>query len=623
MTGRIATPHASSVIVIPARGLTRRWRLRNQSEPTAISPAPSPDGATTGQGGAARSIAHRVLLTRGITETADAARFLNPKLNDLLDPSGIPDLDASAARLLRALRDREPIVIYGDYDVDGITATAILYHTLRHIDPGANVSTYVPHRLDEGYGLHVAAIEELARQGAKVIVSVDCGVTALLPAARAQELGVDLIITDHHNPPSSLDDLPRAYAVVHPRRPDSTYAYGELCGAGVAYKLAWRLATMHAPPGEHGPRATPQMRSLLLDLLAFAALGCIADVVPLIGENRVLTRHGLARIRLAENAGLRALIAAAALDNEKIDAWDVGFKLAPRLNASGRMAHAAQAVELFTTANDARAAEIAEFLESQNRHRRATEATILEHAMQMAEQGGMTGQDRRAIVLAHESWHAGVVGIVCSRLVDRFCRPTILMQISTDGTGVVCAHGSGRSIDGFNLHGAIDACSKHLTKFGGHDMAAGLAMPAENVAAFAEDFTCYANENIAPERLTRELTIDCAAAAHELTLEQVVELEQLAPFGRGNPAPAILLRDMVLAAPPQPLGKTGDHLALTIRARVPVGPARLLRVVAWRWGEHRAKLVSGHRLDVVVRPAISTFNGGRTVEPELLDLALA
>ena len=617
MTGRTATPQTSPGVIIPARGLTRRWRLRNPN--AHADPAPTTD---TPHSGPPRSIAHRVLLARGITSPADAQRFLNPKLNDLLDPSGIPDLDASAARLLRALRDREPIVIYGDYDVDGITATTILFHTLKHIDPAALITTYVPHRLDEGYGLHVSAIEELARQGAKVIVSVDCGITAVLPAARAHELGVDLIITDHHNPPTSLQDLPRAYAVVHPRRPDSTYAYAELCGAGVAYKLAWRLATMNAPPREQGPRATPQMRSLLLDLLAFAALGCIADVVPLIGENRILTRHGLSRIRLSTNPGLRALIVASALDNEKVDAWDVGFKLAPRLNASGRMAHASQAVELFTTADDARAADIAEFLESQNRQRRATEATILAHAIQFAEQSGMTGPDHRAIVLAHESWHAGVVGIVCSRLVDRFCRPTILMQISPDAQGTLSAHGSGRSIDAFNLHAAIESCARHLTKFGGHDMAAGLSMPAANLAAFTEDFTRYANDHIAPERLTRELTIDCAAAPHELTLEQVVELDHLAPFGRGNPAPAILLRDLILAAPPQPLGKTGDHLALTLRARNPVGPTRLLRVVAWRWGEHRPKLVNGHRLDAVVRPAISTFNAARTVEPELLDLAL-
>ncbi len=582
--------------------------------------------------GAARSIAHRILLARGYTNASDAARFIQPKLSELLDPSGIPDLDAAADRLLRAIRDREQIVIYGDYDVDGITATTILYHTLKHIDPNACVGTYVPHRLDEGYGLHVAAIEELARGGAKVIVSVDCGVTAVLPATRALELGVDLIITDHHNPPSSLEDLPKAYGVVHPRRPDSTYAFGELCGAGVAYKLAWRIATMHAPPGENGARASPEMRTLLLELLAFAALGCIADVVPLIGENRVLTRFGLTRIRGSFNAGLRALVSAAALDNERVDAWDVGFKLAPRLNASGRMAHAAQAVELFTTASESRAAEIAEFLESQNRQRRATETAILEHAIKMAEEQGMTGTDRRAIVLAHETWHAGVVGIVCSRLVERFCRPTILMQLSAGdvgGAGEASAHGSGRSIDGFNLHGAIEACSKHLTKFGGHDMAAGLTMAAANVPAFTEDFIGYANEQISPERLTRELTIDCAAGLHEMTLDQVAEIEQLAPFGRGNPAPAILLRDMVLAAPPQPLGKTGDHLALTIRARgggaAGVGTSggqRLLRVVAWRWGEHRGRLVNGHGLDVVVRPAISTFNGGRTVEPELLDLAL-
>src|SRR5262245_51824098 len=259
------------------RGLSKLWKSR-----TAVLAA--------GSGGG--SLVDRILAVRGLADGA-AAAFLDPRLTQLHDPSLVPDLDRGAGRLMAALSAREPVAIYGDYDVDGVTATAILFHIFRAIAPDAPVRTYVPHRLDEGYGLNAAAVRQLAAEGARVIVSVDCGITATGPAAEARAAGVDLIITDHHNPPASLADLPAAYAVVHPRRPDSAYPFGELSGAGVAYKLAWRLATM----ASGSARVTPALRALLLELLAFAALGAIADVVPLVGENRVIARFGLARMK--------------------------------------------------------------------------------------------------------------------------------------------------------------------------------------------------------------------------------------------------------------------------------------------------------------------------------------
>jgi single-stranded-DNA-specific exonuclease len=289
-------------------GLTCRWTFRNADAPAAARDLPLVD---------------RVLSARGIAQ-AGAGDFLDPRLVHLHDPALIPDMDRAAARLLGALKGGETIAIYGDYDVDGITATAMLYHMFGAIAPDAlreRVITYVPHRIEEGYGLNADAISELAKRGAKVIVSVDCGVTAVEPARRAREEGVDLIITDHHNAPAGDAPLPDAFAVVHPRRPGSAYPFGDLSGAGVAYKLAWRLATMH----ERSPRLSPPMRTLLIDMLAFAALGTIADVVPLIGENRVIARFGLGRIKHSPFIGLRALVNASSLGGENVDAMDVGW----------------------------------------------------------------------------------------------------------------------------------------------------------------------------------------------------------------------------------------------------------------------------------------------------------
>jgi single-stranded-DNA-specific exonuclease len=358
------------------RGLTHRW-----IPPDLNDPGGSPEsGVATATVGAARlePLVARVLLARGKRTYEEIAAFCHPRLTDLHDPALLPDIDKAAQRLLSALSAGEPIVIYGDYDVDGMTATAILFHTMRAIAPGAPVSTYVPHRLDEGYGLHSEAIEQLAREGARVVVSVDCGVTAFEPATVARRLGLDLIITDHHNlagegaaSTQGDEQLPDAFAVVHPRRKCSAYPFPDLCGAAVAFKLAWRMATTAA-----GGRVGDAMRSTLLDMLALAALGTIADIVPLVGENRLIARHGLARLRSTGLQGLATLIEVSGLAGENIDAEHVGFWLGPRLNACGRMGHAREAVELLTTAPPDEARRIATKLTALNEDRQKTERAI-------------------------------------------------------------------------------------------------------------------------------------------------------------------------------------------------------------------------------------------------------
>ncbi|MFN7430477.1 MAG: single-stranded-DNA-specific exonuclease RecJ [bacterium] len=586
---------AGGRMVPVGRGMTRRWFIR---EGLAGSP------------GLSGGVVSRVLAARGLGEPASAEAFLEPKLTGLIDPALMPDIDKATERLLRALRDHEQIVIYGDYDVDGITSTAILYRTLKAILPGADVRTYVPHRLEEGYGLNGKAIELLAGHGAKVIVSVDCGITAVGPALIARRCGVDLIITDHHNPPASMADLPDAYAVVHPRRPDSAYPFGELSGAGVAYKLAWRLASADGVDG----RAVPAMRTLLVELLALAALGAIADIVPLVGENRVLTKHGLARLKHSPFIGVRALVDACGLSGEKVGEYDVGFRLAPRLNACGRMDHAKHAIELFTSDDGTRCAEIAEQLESANRERRGVESEIVQQACVLAGLLGMTGSDRRAIVLADERWHAGVVGICCSRLVERFCRPTILMQIDAE-TGE--AHGSCRSIEGYNLHAGLEACAVHLKRFGGHDMAAGVALHKESIPAFVEAFTAHANAHSEADRLTHALRIDAECSPSELTVPAVRRLLSLEPFGRGNPAIKLLLRGVTLASEPRRFGAGGPHLELSLGDGV-----RRVSATAWRWGEQASKLARGMKVDAVIEPKIDSY-GGVHAAGVLVDLRAA
>lgn len=574
------------------RGLTRRWAPRR---PEADRPDPSVP------------LVDRVLAARGVTpDAADA--FLAPSLMAMHEPGLIPDMDKAAARLLDAARRGERIVIYGDYDVDGVTASAILVRMLRLLAPGAPVATYIPHRIDEGYGINTAAIERLAAEGARVIVSVDCGITAVEPARAARALGVDLIITDHHNPPASMEELPDAFAVVHPRRPDSAYPFGELCGAGVAYKLAWRLATLDA--GDR--RVSAVCRGVLVELLGLAALGSIADLVPLVDENRVIVRHGLNRLGRGGCEGLDALIHACRLDSDKVDCDAVGFRLAPRLNAVGRLGHAREALELLTDARGARATQLAEVLGRVNDERRAVERAIFERACEMAEAAGMTGPDRRAIVLADPGWHPGVVGIVCSRLVERYARPALLLQRD----GGVCK-GSGRSVDGFNLHAGLAACADLLSRFGGHDMAAGLACDADRFEAFAERFIEHANARLSPENMVHTLRYDAVAGVADLTRPAVEQLEKLAPFGRGNPRVRIRVRGR-LNGSPEPLGSTGAHLALRLMGEDARGEA--VRVVAWNFAAHAPAIPPGCRVEAVVEPKLSRWNGVARVEPVLADL---
>lgn len=551
----------------------------------------------------------------------DAVRaFCDPRLSHLHDPGLLSGIDAAAARLALALRRRERIAIYGDYDVDGITASAILFHTLRTADPQAVVRCYVPHRVDEGYGLHVEALTLLAQEGATAVVTVDCGITAVEPARLARQLGMDLIVTDHHQPRAD-GVLPDAHAVVHPMlRGDGgqAYPFPDLCGAGVAFKLAWRLAT-HWCGGE---RVSEAFRTTLMEMLPLVALGTIADVVPLRGENRVLASAGLRAIRSSPLAGLQALIQESGLAGEGIDCEKVGFVLAPRLNACGRLGHAAAALRLFTDAGPDEAEAIAAELTALNRQRQRTEQAIAAEACAMAVAQGQTAEGHRAIVLAHEAWHPGVIGIVCSRLVERFGRPTILLAAD----GEIC-RGSGRSVEGYSLHDGLAACAGWLEHFGGHDAAAGLAVKRENFDAFRMAFVQHVNDRLAPTDLVPLLDIDCEAVLAEMDHAAVGELARLSPFGRGNRRPTILVRDLVVASQPRVLKerhlKLGLAAADSCNGSAPGGgrwsrSPRELSAIWWNAAAQAPALPRGRRLDVVAEPRISSWSG--QVELEIRDV---
>lgn len=576
------------------RGHYKRWRL---ADPVA-------GGESLAAALRVDALVGQLLAQRGIHDADVARRFIHPTLKDLHDPVKLPGAVKAAHRIAQALRADQTIVIYGDYDVDGITAASILYHMLRTAKPDAKIMRYVPHRIDEGYGLSADALASLIDNGANLIISVDCGITAVEPAAVAKQRGVDLIITDHHEMGAALPD---AFALVHPRlEADEPYPFAELCGAGVAYKLAWQIARVWT----NTERVPAVFSKLLVDLLPLAALGTIADVVPLVDENRTIAHCGLRHIKDTPFLGLNALIDAARLRGEAIDSYHVGFVLGPRLNACGRMGHAREAVKLLTDAPPDEAKQIAEMLNGENDRRRATEREIFEQARAMVTESGYDRDDVRAIVLADARWHKGVVGIVCSRLVEAFGRPTVLMNIA-DGE----AAGSARSIDGFNIHEAFTACADHLRGYGGHAMAAGLQMDPDHVGAFRDAMIEYAAAHLKVEDLTPMLVIDAVVELASLSVDAVKQIQKLAPFGRCNPHPMLLFRDVTLHQPARTMGQQARHLSLIAHQN---GAA--MRCVGWNMGSLAPKLPAGMTLDLVAEPTLNHFNGRTTVELILKDL---
>jgi len=546
----------------------------------------------------------QILHNRGLDEAAQARQFLQPKFNDLLPPEQLPGVTEAAGQIAAAVEAGRRIVIYGDYDVDGITGTAILWHCLRLAD--ADVDFYIPHRLEEGYGLNPEAIDKIADDGANLLVTVDCGITAADSAARAQQRGLELVITDHH---ATNGKLPEHCTVVHPTAMGGEYGNPHLSGAGVAFKLAWSLAQRFSGAG----RVSQPYRDFLVEATGLAALGTIADVVPLVGENRILAHFGLTGVRNSQLAGLVALVEQSGLTGKKIDSYHVGFWLAPRLNAAGRMGHARLAVELLTRADADRGRQIAEFLDSQNRQRQQVERQITEQARQQVIQSGMDGDAYRAIVLGGEGWHAGVIGIVASRLVDEFHRPVVLLSLDDQ-----IAQGSARSIAGFNMYDGLARCREHLVGFGGHAMAAGLTIEADKVSAFTEAFCTHAGNVLTAQQLQPRLHLDAEVALSDLTEPVVHQILGLGPFGMGNPRPRLATGEVQLKGEPRAVGRGNQHLQFTVS-----DGQVMLKAIAFGGARFAQPLIDHRRCRLAFRPIINEFNGRRSVELQVEDVQFA
>jgi single-stranded-DNA-specific exonuclease len=543
-----------------------------------MTPCPRPEVTALASALGLSETTASVLVRRGYSDPDHARAFLEAD-NPEHDPFLLGDMEAACAAIRAAIADGKPICVHGDYDVDGICATALAVTLLREL--GAEVSWHLPSRFEEGYGLSGETLTRLAEEETGLVLTVDCGITAVEEVAHAKELGLDVVVTDHHRPGKTLPDCP-----VVATRP-SDYPFPELCGTGVVYKLAQALGA-----------ADLDRR---LDLVALAT---VADVVPLLDENRGLVAAGLKRLAVTSNPGLRALMKAARVDPATVEAGAIGFRLAPRINAAGRLGHPGTALELLLTDDPKKADRLAGELETLNRDRQAVEDRILREAVAQVAEWPEAKQRRRGYVLAGEDWHRGVIGIVASRLVERFHRPVVLIAGGDEEWT-----GSGRSIPAFDLHGALGACAGLLGRWGGHRAAAGLSISPENLEAFAEAFAARAGEELSDDDLAPMVRVDAVVRGTELTLDLCRELERLAPFGLGNPGVTLLAVGCEISE----LGAVGEgkHLKLAVTADGARSGA-----IAFGQGSQLDRYRRPVRYDVAFKLAANQWNGA--VSPQLV-----
>ncbi len=544
----------------------------------------------------------RLLVNRGITDPMAAQRFLQPNLHDLVDPEGHAGLREAARFILDAVSQHKRITVYGDYDADGICAAALLQLCLDYLDAEADL--YIPHRVDEGYGLSCEAIDEIADSGAQVVITVDCGITAVDEVARARQHGMEIVVTDHHPPKNELPDTPH---LLDPKLSACGFGYEFLAGVGVAFKLMWALGQEVSP----GRRVSEEFRELLVEALSLVALGTVADVVPLLDENRTLVYYGLRTLSTTGRPGLKALMASARVTPEYVDARDIGYRLAPRLNAAGRMGHAGAAVELLVTSDAEHAAELAEHLDSENRRRRSEQnATCREAEAALLESDQL--EEPGCIVLSSPEWHQGILGLVASRLCEEFWRPAFIFA---ESGGVL--RGSARSVPGFALHLALQQCHDLLERFGGHAGAAGLTLPRENLEVFAEQINEMAHDALGKERPTPELSLDGQVRLGELSLDLLHELNTLGPFGQGNEKPMVAASGLKLAGNPRIVGSGGDHLTFMVRQ-----DDTTLRTIAMGKADWAPEMRErkGEAFSLAFEPIINRYRGRVSVELRVEDM---
>ena len=559
----------------------------------------------------------QVLASRGLNTAVQAKVFLESKMTDLHSPDLLPGIPEATNRIVQAVEAKRRITIYGDYDVDGVTSTSILWHCLKLA--GANVDYYIPCRMEEGYGLNLEAIRKLHEEDPqRLLVTVDCGICSVKEADLARDLGLELIITDHH---TMLDELPRAACLVHPRLPGGSYPFGDLCGAGVAFKLAWAICLKLGD----GTKATPAMREFLKGAVGLAAIGTVADVVPLVGENRIIVRYGLSTLidkdkakskeitsRESLSPGLEMMLKVCGLDGKKqITAEDIGFGIAPRINAAGRLGQARLAVELLTTTNRQRAAQLADYLNQLNENRKTVERKMTKEAKQMVEDHP-EWNDHAALVLASTEWHPGVIGILASRMAEAYERPAIMIALNEAER---LGQGSARTYNGIDLHSSLTDCAEHLVTYGGHKAAAGLRIRMDQIDAFREDFVQRIGTVKTEADSEAELRIDAEVILNDLTFTAVRELDGLGPFGSEHRKPIFAATRCELVEPPKKIGGGERHLSLKLRQY-----NKVMKAIAFGKADWADQIAAANGpISVCFSPGLNSYNGYESVDLHLID----
>lgn len=533
-----------------------------------------------------------LLLNRGITSPDEAKAYFSKPLRAVHSPFLLPDMDIAVDRITKAIENREKIVVYGDYDVDGITSTVLIYKFLSKC--GADVSYYIPTRTNEGYGINIIALNKIIKSGVKLLITVDCGITAVGEIEFAKLQGLDVIITDHHNCP---DKLPAALAVINPKRPDSTYPFSGLAGVGVAFKLALAVAS----------RLRLNTKAIFSEYSELAAIGTIADIVPLTDENRIITDRGLKKLQSGSSImGIAAILEICGTDPTNINSDTIAFTIAPRLNASGRLNSAAQSVELLLADDYEKAKLAACALDAENTQRRATEQEIFNDALKLIE-NDCDFDKKKVIVLHNDNWHQGVIGIVASRICEKFFKPTILISTSDEN-----GKGSGRSIPAFDLFSALNASSDFLVSFGGHNIAAGLNIRTGDIDAFSQHINAYADKMLCNDDFIPSINLDMELPATAITLNNIKFLSYLEPFGMQNEAPVFSMCDVVLDSFSL-IGAEKKHIRMTI---VKDG----LKFNCIGFGMGFVQLSVGEHLNIAFSMVINNYQERELIQLQLKDI---
>lgn len=534
----------------------------------------------------------QILLNRGIKNEAEANVYLNSTLFDLPSPYLMDGMEKAVERIKKALEANEKIAIYGDYDVDGVTSTALFHTFLKSL--GADVTYYNPDRIKEGYGVNLDSVKKLSKDGVTLIISGDCGITAAREVEEAKKLGVDFIVTDHHQPP---DELPDAISILNPQLPSCKYPAKEIAGVGVIFNLAIALRRALRDEGFFKEREPN-----LADYLDLVALGTVADCAPLKDVNRIFVKEGMKRMASPKRIGLKALKEASSIEGE-VSSFDLGFKLGPRINASGRLNSAESAVKLFLSDNIDDARELATQLSQENTSRQKIESQILKEAVQMIESGPSL-EEQSSIVVSSPSWHQGVIGIVASRIVERYGKPAILIAIGEDGVG----KGSGRSIQGVNIYQSLSECRELLIQYGGHELAAGISINESDIEEFHTMFNLAVEKS--PKDTVTPINIDCAVDLSDISHDLVSELGKLEPFGIGNPEPILLAKGVEVRS--QKLFKD-KHLSVKISSG-----GKPLDAIWFNMKE--PGLLKQDRIDIVFTPEFNVWNGRKELRLRVRDI---